>query len=653
MIGGDASVGRSLATEKFPLRAPSQYYSAFSHTDFDITDKLTATFEASYSRVKGGPTGGSAAGDINTLVIQRENAYLAPAMLGAMTTAGVTNFTMSRYNREVGPIVATSDNTTVRGMFGLKGELSEKWAWDAYYQYGETKGKAFIKNDRNLTKWYQALDAVMVNGKIVCAATQPNGTIATRVDGASVTLNRFNAAAAGCIPNNLFGAGNANPDAIKWAVGTAWQTRKITQESAALNVRGDLVDLWGAGPISSAFGVEYRKDHAEGDADLLSQAGTWQTQAGNVLGNTGQDVKEAYAEFNIPLLKDMAFAKSLEFDAAGRYTDYSLAGAARTWKLGLVYKPDDQVMVRVTRSSDIRAPSAAELNPVSTRTFLNVNDGARGFYFVDIFLGGNPNLKLERADTTTYGFVLEPSFIPNFRFSADYYDISVAGAVDILTGQQTVNACAGGNAFVCGLITRNGAGAITSINARYQNLNALVSKGVEIVADYTIDMDKISSGLKSTLDLSLSATFTDDLSTTDAFGVTTQYTGWTGNPGTIQNFFGVPKWRYNVLATYSDGPWSASLNGRYVGPGVYDPTKIGPGQAGYSPTLPNSIDYNHVESRFYVDLTGKLNVTENMQLFGSVVNVADKDPPRLRLYGNPVLFDGIGRRFTVGVRANW
>jgi hypothetical protein len=284
---------------------------------------------------------------------------------------------------------------------------------------------------------------------------------------------------------------------------------------------------------------------------------------------------------------------------------------------------------------------------------LNVNDGPRGFYFVDIFSGGNSSLKLERADTTTYGFVLEPSFIPKFRFSADYYDISVAGAIDILSGQQTVNACAAGNAFVCSLITRNGAGAITSINARYQNLNALVSKGVEIVADYTLDMDKVSSALKSTLDLSLSATFTDDLSTTDAFGFKTQYTGWTGNPGTIQNFFSVPKWRYNVLATYSDGPWSASLNGRYVGPGVYDPTKVGPGQAGYNPSLPNSIDYNHVESRFYVDLIGKLNVTKNAQLFGSIVNLADKDPPRQRLYGNPTLFDGLGRRFTVGVRANW
>jgi outer membrane receptor protein involved in Fe transport len=60
-----------------------------------------------------------------------------------------------------------------------------------------------------------------------------------------------------------------------------------------------------------------------------------------------------------------------------------------------------------------------------------------------------------------------------------------------------------------------------------------------------------------------------------------------------------------------------------------------------------------VESRFYVDLIGKLNVTKNAQLFGSIVNLADKDPPRQRLYGNPTLFDGLGRRFTVGVRANW
>jgi outer membrane receptor protein involved in Fe transport len=248
---------------------------------------------------------------------------------------------------------------------------------------------------------------------------------------------------------------------------------------------------------------------------------------------------------------------------------------------------------------------------------------------------------------------LEPSFIPKFRFSADYYNISVNGAVDILTGQQTVNACVAGNAFVCSLITRNGAGAITSINARYQNLSALVTKGVEIAADYTVDMDKIFSGMKSTLDLSLNATYMDELSTVDATGTKTQYAHWTGNASTIQNFFQVPKWRYNVLATYSDGPWSASFNGRYVGSGIYDRGKIGPGQDGYDPTKANSINYNYVESRFYVDLIGKLNVTKNTQLFGSVVNVADKDPPRLRLYGNPVLFDGLGRRYTIGVRANW
>ena len=47
--------------------------------------------------------------------------------------------------------------------------------------------------------------------------------------------------------------------AIAYVTATAMQDTTIQQHVAALNVRGDFVDLW-AGPLALAAGVEYRKD---------------------------------------------------------------------------------------------------------------------------------------------------------------------------------------------------------------------------------------------------------------------------------------------------------------------------------------------------------------------------------------------------------
>ena len=42
------------------------------------------------------------------------------------------------------------------------------------------------------------------------------------------------------------------------------------------------------------------------------------------------------------------------------------------------------------------------------------------------------------------------------------------------------------------------------------------------------------------------------------------------------------------------------------------------------------------------------------EVYGSVNNVFDKgEPEQLRLFGNPLHFDPIGRNFKLGVRANF
>lgn len=630
MSRADPYAYQSFLTEGPPLRAPNRHLSLLAHTRYELTDALEVFAELSYAKVRGGPTRGSDA-FVFDHPVQVDNAFIPEETRQAALDAGITSFPLGKLFREIGHTDGISENNTYRGVIGLRGDLSDRWSWDAYYQYGQTDSRLDIYNLRNVALFNQAVDAVFApDGSIVCRSTLTNPND-------------------GCVPFNMFGANRGSPEAIAYVMGDAFATRKITQHVAAANIRGTLVDGW-AGPIAAAFGVEYRRDRSEGEADAISIAGGWNSNSAYPLPPGGDNTIEGYAEVSVPLLDGSSLGDAT-IDGAIRGTHTRDTGESVTWKVGLVYTPLPDLMLRITRSHDIRAPSELELSTIRNTLNLPVDDGPRGTSYVDLTSGGNPNLTNEEADTFTAGLVLTPGFLPGFRFSVDYYNIKVEKAVSILTGQQTVNVCAAGNTSVCGFITRGPDGFIQEVLSTYQNLGELRSEGLEFVGDYTIPLGGGS------LNFSANATYTIELSTTDAVGFTTRYDGWTGNPGTVQSVFGVPKWRADGLITYSDDRFSLSAHGRYVGPGVYDPTKIGPGQPGFSPYLPNSTNYNLVDSRLYWDLTTSFDLypepDRKLEVFASVYNLFDKDPPRQRLYGNPVLFDALGRRYRVGIRAEF
>ena len=52
-----------------------------------------------------------------------------------------------------------------------------------------------------------------------------------------------------------------------------------------------------------------------------------------------REIKEVYAEVAVPLLEDAPFAKSLDLDLAGRYSDYDLFGSTTNPKVGLKWRP--------------------------------------------------------------------------------------------------------------------------------------------------------------------------------------------------------------------------------------------------------------------------------------------------------------------------
>src|SRR3546814_7849851 len=90
------------------------------------------------------------------------------------------------------------------------------------------------------------------------------------------------------------------------------------------------------------------------------------------------DLKEAYVEFNVPLLANLPMVKALELSAATRYSNYSTFGSTTNSKLGLVWRPWDDLMLRSTWAEGFRAPSINELYAGSRQTNLPAVDPCNG-----------------------------------------------------------------------------------------------------------------------------------------------------------------------------------------------------------------------------------------------------------------------------------
>lgn len=651
MIGGDPSLLTVYGANGSPLLVANHHLSLLTHAEFQLTDSIVLSGELSWSRAIGGPTGANVRSDQNgALVIRRDNGFLNPSVAAMMDAAGVTTIPVSRSNVELGANDYTSKNTVIQGLISLKGDFFGDWHWDATYAHGQDEGLQLNKNSRLEQRWKDSIDAVkapagipgILAGTIVCRTTLTNPTN-------------------GCVPANIMGPGNVSAAASAWANSVAYSTRKYTQDNVSANVRGTLFEGW-AGPISAAAGAEYRADSSEGDNDPNSKLGLFSQLSWTQLPSTTQEVAEGYVEMSVPLLKDLPLIKSLDLDGAIRRTHYSLSGDATTWKVGAVYQITDDYMLRVTRSNDIRAPTPEELNPNRRTLTLPLADPKYGVqYIIPTFNGGNPNLKLEQAETFTIGAVAQPGWLPRFKLSIDYYDIKVADAIDLITGPLAVTLCRGGqHPEVCliGTDTTGNSDRILELYATYQNVNQLHTRGVEVVSDYSIDLADIAKWMSGDLNLSLNGSYVDTLQTSFSDGSKKEFSDFTGNPGAITAILGVPKYRLDGLITYSQPRYSLTAHMSYIPKAKLNPDWIGPEDDGYNISLPNSVTTNRIGSAFYLDLTARVKIwgddAQNVELFGGVSNALDKAPPStLRLVGNPLYFDPVGRSYKIGLRANF
>ena len=606
----------------------------FGHVEYDLSDSLSFFVEGLYgkSHVNSGNFVNLHTGAGNQFTIYRENAFLSDAVRQRMVAANVQSFNMGRYELDM-PIVEIESFTDIkRAALGFEGRLGGAWTWDAYYTYGETNQELRENNltiNRNL---YAAVDAVRhpTTGAIVCRSTLAGND-------------------PGCVPLNLFGMGSPSAAAIDFVTGDSIKYLTLKQHVAALNISGDLGERLqlGAGPIALAAGVEYRKEIADQTSDAVSQQVTQfadvrgfpasqQRRPGgynffNPLPLAGEyDVKEAYGEIALPVLRDQPIGRSLDLNAAVRYADYSLSGGVTTWKVGFNYLLIDDIRLRLTRSRDIRGANILELFNSATQN--SNNQVFRGVSYPNLTIAsGNPNLDPEKADTLTFGAVLRPSFLPGLQFSADYYKIELNGAIGNIP--NIVLRCEEGNAQACSLITITPANTMI-IRQQVVNLSLIETAGYDFELAYA---RQFMGGNLSFRVLANHLT----LDATTAPG---------GNPTSALNTPGSPKWRATAQIRYARDNWNVFVQQRYIHKALASAQEV------------QGIDTNDnlVPAMTYTTIGGayRFNVRgQEQELYFNVSNLFDMDPPVVA--GNPTSFnpnpsdnayDRVGRYFNVGLR---
>jgi outer membrane receptor protein involved in Fe transport len=652
-IGGDGGY------KKPSFVLPSlQTAQAFARFDYNFNDNITGYVQSSYSHARTFSheqnlisTAGS-----NALTIYSGNPYLAPAYQSAMDNANVTSFNLNRYNEDFGGLLSLTDRTSTQSLVvGLQGSLFGRYNWELYYTHGEGLVQQVTHDNVNTERMYAAIDAVKDPG---------TGNIACR---ASITAP---GAFPGCVPMDILGDGAPSPAAIAYVNGvTQWKSTNTLDDFGA-NITGIVFDNW-AGPVKMAAGAEYRLQSLTETSNVADNSFDIQNLRVGLDGNTpspgalkwtknvivpmrGADsVYEGDVEIDFPLLRDLPLIGSFGLNGAARYTRYSTSGQAETWRLGLQWRPVHDLRLRATRSRDMRAPTLYDLFQARTGNISGLVDylTQSGGSVLNI-KGGNPNLVPEVARNTTAGFVYTPAWLPNFTFSADYYHAAIDNAIAVISGSDTATQqiCinSDGTSLLCDLLVRPY--PITNTTpANYpmlnynvnQNVALIYAEGVDITANFAVDLTKLDAGLNGLFNLRFLWSHQPTLKRQTLPGTTI-----INSAGTSQT----PKDRASLQAEYLLGPLNLSLLERYYGSFHFsgNPTLVG--AYTLSAYWQTDLNLSYEFTAAGQPVTGFVNINNLFNAFGANCCAFTNNPGMQ--YPVASFTDRIGRYFVVGLRLN-
>ncbi len=659
-------------------------------------------------------TSGSTSASAATVPVTSPS-YISPAQAavidGGARWVNATVFLPAKESNIGGDSLLDTGNKLSSYTAGITTKVGE-WTVDAYAQRGKNEQRYDAINLPRVDRLQAAMDAVRdANGNIVCRVSLP------QFDPKGYWKD--------CVPVNLLGGvGTLTPTAAAYIMQPyKHAVAEVVQDLAEVSASGSLGFGLPAGNIAAAVGANWRRDKLDQvtpdvsaeypaltDGTLLQNIGQGEVGNRGIIPEYGcpgavtatprtgtsvpglryaaagfcgtsnssqvqfssqrtisgkSSVKEAFTEFQIPLLADLPFVNRLDSNLAVRWADYTGSGEVWAWKGSLSWEVNDQIRLRGTRSRDVRAPNLRDRfdSTLSGAAAVDRNSrlSAPISYSVVGFSGGNPDVKPEKADTTTAGIVFQPSFLQGFQASVDWYKVEIDGAIAQLSSQVIVDQCNNGDTSLCQYVIRNNdtsrnpLGDITQLNAFFLNLNKETYQGIDFELGYRKALTLFGGGPESIT----ARVFATHYITVQQVSPNSRAANGSVVPGAvINNLLTTPDSATAILG-YRNGGISVTTVGRYTDTRnvnrLYEESTVRAAtQTGFT-----TVDDNTVGSMFFMDLnvSWEPEILSGLRLYSTITNLLDHKPAILPTVGGRTGFgpgvatigsDLIGRRYVVG-----
>jgi outer membrane receptor protein involved in Fe transport len=642
----------------------------FSYINYELSDALSFFGEVGFYRGKTSSTIGAPGSLANIPITVAANAYWNPLGpvgspnrlpgldLSVVPAEGLPVQITSLSYVDVGSRKVDVTNYQYRFLGGLRGSIGD-FDWESAGLYTWATAKDTQENFSN-TLLQQAINK-----------TTPDA------------YNPFNG---GCVDTPSIG--DCTPNSQSTIDSFMIEATRKTRTSLALwdfkVSNANLLGLWADNNIGVAAGIEWRRETYHDNRSTyqggIAGVDTTYTDAvtgvfyGSDLGGASpspdvrgkRNVKSAYAELAIPIFSpemEIPMFRRLNFQAAGRYEDYSDVGSVAKPKIAGSWELLEGMMLRGSWSQGFRAPN---LEVINTSTLDRVNGGfdyvlcdadvrsGRATNFSSAVCnvsvlrrsGGNPNLKPEESTSWSFGAVLSPKLgdgLGKVTFTVDRWKIQQKNVVGLLDYQNALNLdyllrtqgssnpnvirrdpTADDIARVAGTGLAP-VGELLYVVANFQNLLPVTVQGIDFNLDYFLPTTSVG-----TFSLNVNASRLISYYVDAPAGVQQVIAGQAageinaGVPiqggGDVIGRDGQPRWRLSATFDWSLGPWKIGAFTQYID-SVYE---NGVRDASANPWT--------VKGQTTVNLYGQYTFKNDGPLNGTTVqigarNIFDKDPP--------------------------
>ncbi len=304
-----------------------------------------------------------------------------------------------------------------------------------------------------------------------------------------------------------------------------------------------------AGPLAVAVGLETRKESLNDIADDV-------LIRGDVLGRGSSRAKgsrtltSGYAEFNIPIIKN------LELQAAGRIDHYSDFGSSSTPKVAFRWTPEKDLLIRGSYAKGFRAPNLVEAGDSAAFAFNTVTDTRRcaintaycPLISAPGIIAAGVGLKPEKSTSYSLGFVWDVN--KDVSIAVDGFDIAQKNIISTEGVQATLNLEATNPAYAARILraapnatdtSRGAPGDVLGVLNQFVNLTELRTKG------YDLDLRwRLAKNEYGTFSLNSTNTYVHSYKTQNlAIDPLEEFAGT----------YTIPRWRGNYSLSWETGPW--------------------------------------------------------------------------------------------------